>query len=227
MILQDNKRGFGMIEWILLIALLAIGATLAITFVGGPAKQKLSSIEEGLQPTEENATEPESKNLSLPENPESVMSSEKSSSVTENGATLPPVQTGLTKSPSFDTKYLKFVTDDVTQFSIVVTPLDLAGKTITGYEISLATRGYTLPAVTSSSVNLNEEGWYKSDWQCNTVGDVYRCLGKDMLREGKHSTVGLNFSATVDNPPPFLNVKLLDQNGTTVVGVGVGLKTSE
>lgn len=132
-----------------------------------------------------------------------------------------------TKTPTFETKYQKYVTDNITQFSVVVKPLDLAGKTIIGMDIDLMARGYTLPPVNSTSVNLNDAGWYKADWQCRTTGNVLRCLGQDTLREGKYSVVGLNFSASIDTPPPFLNIKLLGPNGATVVGVGVEFKPNE
>lgn len=223
---QNNKQGFGTVEWVMLIALLALGAILAVTFVGGPAKQKLLSVEEKLQPATEDAAESLPNTLPPPENSKPINDSAKQPPVTEQ-ETTPSKQTELTKSPSFDTKYLKDITDDITQFSVVITPTDLVSEIVTGVEVELATRGYTLPAVTSGSVNLNEDGWYQSDWKCNTIGDTFRCSGQDVLREGTRSTVGLNFSGSIDSPPPFLSIKLLGPDETTVVGIGVEYKPGE
>jgi len=126
-----------------------------------------------------------------------------------------------TKSPSFITKFQKYVTDNVTQMSVVVTPEDLAGQIVTGIEITLVGRGYTLPAVLRTSLNINDEGWNKNDWQCNVVGSAMRCSGATMLEKGKHTVVGLDFDAPIDTPPEFLNAKLLTSDGSVVVGIGI------
>ncbi len=131
---------------------------------------------------------------------------------------------GLTKSPSFFTKYQKYITDNVTQLSVVVKPEDLAGRAINGIEIVLASRGYTLPAVARTSCNVNDVGWYKDDWNCAVTGAAVRCSGATPLTEGKYSTIGIDFEGAIDNPPPFLDVTLYDASGTRVTGVGVEYK---
>lgn len=135
--------------------------------------------------------------------------------------------TDLKKTPSFETKYGKYVTDNITQFSLVVTPKDLAGKTIAGIEIALAQSTYSLPSVDRTTFNLNEAGWYKADWQCNNTGTVLRCTGSDVMQEGKHSVVALDFNALIDTPPAVLNAALLNVNGETVADVEIQFRPVE
>ncbi len=136
-------------------------------------------------------------------------------------------KTGLTKTPSFTTKFQKYITDNVTQLSVVVKPEDLAGKTIAGIEIATAARGYTLPPVYHADMKLNDGNWYNADWKCSDVGEAFRCLGTNALEAGKYSVVALNFQGLIDSPPAFLNAKLLAPDGSIAVGIDIPFVAGE
>ena len=137
-----------------------------------------------------------------------------------------PIKIDLSKSPTIDSAYGKICDSQHHQFSFQITPRDLAGQTITGIEVDLSTREFSIPMVTMGNVNLNGIGFYKADWQCPTTSSIFRCFGKNKLIEGEKSTIVLNFSSAsaIANPPPYLNVKLLDDSEASVVKMGVEFK---
>ncbi len=136
-------------------------------------------------------------------------------------------KTPLSKFPSFETKFQKYVTDGITQISVVVTPKSLEGRIVNGIELTLAARGYTLPGVSRAILDINNSGWSKNDWQCKITGASVLCSGSLAIEEGKHSVLGLDFNSSIDNPPEFLNAKLLAPDGSTIAGIGIPYLSTE
>jgi len=140
-----------------------------------------------------------------------------------------PIKIDVSKSPTIDSMYKKICDEQHHQFSIEIVPSDLAGRTVTGIEVDLAARGFSIPPVNTGDINLNDTGFGKADWKCTTTSSVFRCFGEKKLIEGKRSTIMLNFSSAsaIANPPDYLSIKLLGSDGTSVVGIGTEFKPNE
>lgn len=143
---------------------------------------------------------------------------------TTSGAAAPLIpESGLKKSPSFDTFYKKETTGNTTNFSVTVFPQDLAGKLISGLTVVYTGRNYQLPVPTGGNVSVNGSGYAKSDWQCGVSGSEWRCFGKTPLEAGKPTVLSLDFNSAV-NAPAYIVVGLIDSAGKPAGTVGAKLK---
>lgn len=121
-----------------------------------------------------------------------------------------------TKTPSFESHYDKSTTDGTTAIGVGITPQDLAGRKFVRIEIQLASRNYSLPTPTRTSLNLNLDGWYSSDWNCSVENDVVRCAGQTPLVAGKKTPIVMEMQASVENLPASINVNLFDDQGAKI-----------
>lgn len=136
--------------------------------------------------------------------------------------TVPPAEPSpkLTKTPSFDSNYIKEITGSTTALSVNITPQDLAGQKITKVEIPLQSRNYTLPTPTSLKVNLNSSGWSSHDWKCSAAQTV-QCEGQTPLLQGKKTVIVMETQETVSTPPAYISGNLYNDAGKKVVGIGI------
>ena len=131
-----------------------------------------------------------------------------------------PITTGLTKTPSFDSRFDVGTTDGVTTLGVGITPQDAVGRKFVRIEIPLFSRTYTFGTPKRISINVNQNGWYSSDWNCGTANDVVNCQGATPLAVGIKTPIVMEMPFAIGTPPQYINANVYDDQGGKI-GLGV------
>lgn len=128
----------------------------------------------------------------------------------------------------FDAHYEKDVTNEygqvITALTLKIKIIDEAvAQTVSGFEVKLPTQSTALPNAYESNININEYGYYKSNWECGLSdgNTTVRCQGSEPLRSDKYSLMSFYFQRDISALPENLTINLLKNDGSPVLVASV------